>query len=269
MDTAGQKLKRARERLQLRYRDVEQASQQLAERLGNPEYAIALSRLSDIENKGTVPTIFRLYSLCAIYRLALTDVLGWYGVRTEELVGNILHIPLDSSHVLRFSPDAGFPNGHAADSSQEADPDRTHFLGKRLQWGRLSSSLLAGFDFKFHRLGFIGEQDWFMYPILPPGSVVIIDERERKIATGGWTSEADRPIYFLEHREGYSCGWVAVQDEFLIAQPHPASPCSPVVHRYPNEVEVIGRVVGTCAWLTQKTRPRARNGAVQSGFRDR
>src|SRR5262252_2239093 len=80
MDDAGQKLKRARERLNLRYRDVEEASLRIAERHKNEEFIIALSRLSDIENKGTVPTIYRLYTLCAIYRLNLNDVLRWYSV---------------------------------------------------------------------------------------------------------------------------------------------------------------------------------------------
>ena len=60
MEEAGQKLKRARERLNLRYRDVEEASNQIAARHNNDEFSIALSRLSDIENKGTVPTIYRL-----------------------------------------------------------------------------------------------------------------------------------------------------------------------------------------------------------------
>ena len=64
MEEAEQKLKRARERLNLRYRDVEEASNQIAARHNNDEYVIALSRLSDIENKGTVPTIYRLYALC-------------------------------------------------------------------------------------------------------------------------------------------------------------------------------------------------------------
>src|SRR5215467_14316229 len=69
MEMPGGKLKRVRERLKLTYRDVEEASQQIARRRGNDEFVIALSRLADIENKGTVPTIYRLYTLCAIYRL--------------------------------------------------------------------------------------------------------------------------------------------------------------------------------------------------------
>src|SRR5215470_9462326 len=80
MEEAGQKLKRARERLNLRYRDVEEASNQIAARHNNDEFVNALSRLSDIENKGTVPTIYRLYSLCTIYRLDIFEVLEWYRV---------------------------------------------------------------------------------------------------------------------------------------------------------------------------------------------
>src|ERR1017187_7750585 len=75
MEEPGQRLKRERERLNLRYRDVEQASQTIANRHENDGFIIALSRLADIENKGTVPSLYRLYSLCAIYRLDLKDVL--------------------------------------------------------------------------------------------------------------------------------------------------------------------------------------------------
>ena len=103
MEEAGQKLKRARERLNLRYRDVEQASNQIAARHNN-EFAIALSRLSDIENKGTVPTIYRLYSLCTIYRLDIAEVLDWYGVDLAVLPADAAAIPLESTHLLGFGP---------------------------------------------------------------------------------------------------------------------------------------------------------------------
>ena len=82
---AGQKLRRARERLDLRYRDVEEASLRIAERHHNPEFSIALSRLADIENRGTVPTIYRLYSLVSIYNLDFSEVLRWYGVDLTAL----------------------------------------------------------------------------------------------------------------------------------------------------------------------------------------
>src|SRR2546423_9968542 len=100
MEEAGQKLKRARERLNLRYREVEEASIQIANRHKNDEFIIALSRLSDIENKGTVPTIYRLYSLCAIYRLNVSEALRWYGVDPAGLTADSAAIQLAHTHVV-------------------------------------------------------------------------------------------------------------------------------------------------------------------------
>src|SRR5262245_33367966 len=51
MEDAGEKLRRARERLHLTIRDVEEASRKVAIRHANDEYIVGLSRLSEIENK--------------------------------------------------------------------------------------------------------------------------------------------------------------------------------------------------------------------------
>jgi len=107
MVEAGQRLRRARERLNLKYRDVEQASQLIAERRGNTEFVIRISRLSDIENQGTVPSIYRLYSLCCIYRLDITEVLGWYNVPLESMAADASLIQIEKTHGISFNPDAG------------------------------------------------------------------------------------------------------------------------------------------------------------------
>jgi hypothetical protein len=51
----GLRLRQARERLGLTYRDVERASYELAARRGRPDFIIHISRLADIENRGVVP----------------------------------------------------------------------------------------------------------------------------------------------------------------------------------------------------------------------
>src|SRR6267154_701846 len=84
-DDAGQRLRRARERLSLRVRDVELASQKIADKYRNDEFAVLINRISEIENRGLVPTVFKLYSLCAIYRLDFHDVLEWYGISLARL----------------------------------------------------------------------------------------------------------------------------------------------------------------------------------------
>src|SRR6201993_298818 len=104
MEEAGQKLKRVRERLRLKFRDVEEASARIAARRGNDEFIVALSRLADIENKGTIPSFYRLYSLCAIYRLDMTEALSWYKVSLAELAQDADVVQHASTHVVGFQP---------------------------------------------------------------------------------------------------------------------------------------------------------------------
>ena len=93
-------------------------------------------------------------------------------------------------------------------------------------------------------VGMIGVEDWRMYPLVPPQSLVRIDPTRRKIINSGWSSEFDRPIYMLEHKDGYICSWCTVSDDALVVQPHPASLCPPEVFQYPDGIEVIGTVTG-------------------------
>ena len=98
MEDAGQRLKRARERLNLRFREVEEASQRIAEKRKNDEFIVALSRLSDIENRGTVPTIYRIYSLSAIYRLDFAEILEWYGIDLSMAASDSQLFPVEKTH---------------------------------------------------------------------------------------------------------------------------------------------------------------------------
>jgi hypothetical protein len=263
MADAGRKLKQVRERLSLRYRDVVDASLRIADRQKNPEFALALSRLADIENQGTVPSIHRLYTLCAIYRLSVSDVLKWYGVDPADLAADSTAIELAATHLvgLDVEPDASvvLPNGLEA----EFDASRTTFLSRMIQgWGRLPLAMLKGLDVRKHAYGFIGTDDWFMYPILSPGSLVLIDDTRKKIASGGWACEHERPIYFLELRDGYACGWAHIAGGNVVLQPHPASRCVARVYAYPSEIEVVGRVTGVATRLDQGTRRRSRSSAA-------
>lgn len=243
MEEAGQKLKRVRERLRLKFRDVEDASIRIAERHGNDEFVVALSRLADIENKGTMPSVYRLYSLCAIYRLDLSEVLSWYGVSLSTLPGDTDVIEHSQTHLigLKAAGEGEIQVPIALDPG--LDLSRTVFLSRLIQrWGKLPLMLLNNIDLHNYRYGLIGTDDWSMSPIVPPGSLVVIDETRRRIASSGWTNEFDRPIYFLEHREGYVCGWCTLRDHQLTVQPHPSSPVQPESYEYPLEIEVIGQV---------------------------
>jgi transcriptional regulator with XRE-family HTH domain len=261
MEEAGQKLKRTRERLNLRYRDVEEASQRIAEMHRNDEFVIALSRLADIENKGTVPTPYRLYSLCAIYRLDYLEVLEWYGVDLAGLAGDSVRAAnIERTHPIGFVPDDRGEVLLPLSLDPGIDLRRTTYLSRMIQrWGRLPLMLLNGLDLKDHRYGFVGTDDWRMYPILQPGSLVLIDETKRKIGEAGWSNDFERPIYFFEHRTGYACCWCNLTDDRLLLQPHPASLCNPEIFAYPDEIEVLGQVTGVAMRLDLAKRRRTRS----------
>jgi transcriptional regulator with XRE-family HTH domain len=263
MERGGERLKRAREHLKLTYREVVSASREIARRHGNAEFSLALSRLADIENKGTVPNIFRLYTLCAIYRLKLDEVLQWYGIPAAALAADALRIGLDRTHLAEFAvgPEVTVPEP----SGEVVDWNRTTFLsGFIRRFGKIPLSFLNGLHVREYRYGLIGLEDWSMYPILHPGSLVAIDDRHRKIQSGGWGDEQERPIYFLESREGCLCGWCTLSGQRLIVQPHPASQQAAAVFEYPREVDVIGRVVGLAMLLQSKRRRPVRHGATPS-----
>jgi transcriptional regulator with XRE-family HTH domain len=257
LEEAGQRLRRVREHLGLRYRDVEDASGRIADRHKSSEYSIALSRLADIENKGTLPTLFRLYSLCAIYRLELSDVLRWYGIDLGDLPADALEADVERTHLLEFGPPEEAQVLVPLTLDPGIDLSRTTYLSRVVQkWGRLPLALLRKLELKNHRYGLIGTEDRFMYPLLQPGALVLVDEARRKIVAGGWSNEFERPIYFFELREGYACGWCNLSDNRLVLQPHPASLCQPVIYLYPSEIDVVGQVVGVAMRLAQGRRRR-------------
>ena len=97
-----------------------------------------------------------------------------------------------------------------------------------------------------------------MYPVLHPGALLLIDHNRRKIAVDGWSSELDRPIYFLEHRDGYRVGWCSQLGERILLLSHPGSLCPPVIFEH-SEIDVVGEVTGVAMLLESKKRRHARS----------
>ena len=257
MEEAGRKLKQARERLNLRYRQVEEASLRLAAIRGSDEYVVQLSRLADIENKGTMPSLYRLYSLCVIYRLDMNEILSWYGISVNSLATDAGLLGHPQTGLIGFRPEEGEVRVPLT-LDPGLDLSKTVFLSRLIQkWGTVPLMLLNRMDLKNMRYGLIGTEDWSMFPIIPPGSLVVIDDSARRIATSVWSNEFERPIYFFEHREGYACCWCSLKGRQLIIQPHPASQCDPTVYEYPGQIELIGRVTRVAMSLDQSPHRRA------------
>jgi len=259
MEEAGQKLRRARERLDLRVRDVEMATQKIAEKYRNDEFSVLINRVSEIENRGLVPGIFKLYSLCAVYRLDFEEVLEWYGISLANLAADAQFAEINSTHPVSFQASAHGETLIPLALDPGLDLRRTTYLSRMIQrWGKLPLLFLNGLNLKDHRYAFIGTDDWFMYPMLRPGSFVVIDDTQRRVADSGWNNEFERPIYFFEHRHGYRCGWANLEEDRLVLQPHPSSNCKPEVYTYPQDIDVIGQVTAVAMSLDQGARRRTR-----------
>jgi hypothetical protein len=230
-------LRQVRERLGLTYRDVEQASYELAERHGRPEFIVHISRLADFENSGVVPGLHKVFSLCSIYHLDLNEVCKWYNIPLAEMFGNGRGIP--RTHIaapprtvrLPIHFDPGF------------DPRRTSCLTRMVEsWGQFEAATLK--NHHHYMYGYIGEQDHWMEPLLRPGALILIDPQRHAVESGGWRSESERPIYFVDLRSGYRCCWCLLDKSRLLLQPHPLSPCAPETYHHPDEAEIIGQVIG-------------------------
>jgi len=244
MSQAGQNLRALREALGLTMRDVETATERIAAKHGNDEFLIVPSRLSEIETKGVIPSVYRLYSLAVLYRRDLRELLRWYGVDLDWIATDLELITPPRSHVSQALANlSSVQMPIRLDPS--FDPRRTANFGRLVEkWGLVPVShlaQLAAFQFTY---GYIGSEDWTMYPLIPPGSFVQVDETKNKVAEGHWRSEYERPIYFVETRDGHTCCWCSLSGEKIILQPHPLSPAAARVLPYPQEAEVIGQVVG-------------------------
>ena len=249
MNTAGQQLRRLREGLQLTVRDVEQASLDLARRKGNQEFAVSIGRLSDIETKGVIPHVFKIYTLSVIYRLDFRELLSWFGL---DLNGSA-----DDADVV--SPPATHRT-HLANNIVEAripvklDPGfdirKTTNISRMIQsWGIvpvLALQKLAQDDFTY---AYVGTEDLTMYPLIRPGALLQVDESKNRVIQGSWKSEYERPIYFLESREGFTCCWCDVDRGVLLLVPHPLSPVRVRSAKHSSDAEVIGQVIGVAMQL--------------------
>ncbi|MBV8890872.1 MAG: helix-turn-helix transcriptional regulator [Acidobacteria bacterium] len=250
MTGAGQQLRLLREKLGLTMRDVEVASGLIAGKHGNDDFSVTLSRLSDIETKGVIPSIYRMYSLAVIYRCNLSQVLAWYGVDLDDISSDLKVIAPPRSHkteTLQSTSHVRIP----VRMDPGFDTRRTSNLGRMVQqWGLVPLSYLQQFAQGTFTYGYIGTEDFTMYPLLPPGSFVQIDETKNKVIQGIWRSEYERPIYFVETREGHTCCWCTMKgNDHIILQPHPLSPLQIRLLRHPQDAEVIGQVVGVAMRL--------------------
>jgi len=225
---AGNKLKTLRNRCNITVRDVEQASRRIAEAKGDKRFRISNGWLAQLENGISEPSICKLFSLCATYRASFNELARLYNVDLDEIAKYIF---VANPHLTQLTPETGDA------ALVTCDPDACTNLLPRLPTSSNGDN---------HHLihGYLGLTDYTMYPLIRPGALLEIDTSQNKLPSGNWHNEFDRPIFFIELRDGYACGWCDIQGNKLLIVPYHLSRVGVRSFTFPRDAEIVGRVVG-------------------------
>jgi len=264
----GNFLREVRLRLHLGLRDVQKLSIKVAAKEKNRRFYISAARLAQIENDNAIPSMFKVFTLAAIYGLSFYDILGRYGVDSDRTHSYREEIRLSatrpvSADLRNFSTKVTIP--------VRLDPtfkwETTQLINRVVAfWGEIPAAFLLECNPKQHMYAYIGLEDDTMDPLLKPGSLVMIDGERRQVNGDGWKNEYERPIYFVELRDGYVCGWCHVLESHITIVPHPISKAPPRTFSLTTEAEVIGQVVAVAMRLVL---PQARTNQAPDTARPR
>jgi len=255
--TAGKRLKELRERLGLSTRDVEAKSQRIADEKRNREFYVSHAWVTDIENGGFNPGMFKIYSLSAIYDKAFSEIASYFGLRIADLRRDRASMGTPRTHLMDIGTDAeGAVVSLPVQFKPEFQLERTNLLARVVEkWDEVPVGLLQHLDLRKSMYGYIGLEDYTLHPLIRPGSLVQIDPSQRKIIVVKWRTEYDRPVYFVELRDGYVCSWCQVDRGQLIIIPHPQSPQEVRRFDYPSKAEIVGRVTGVAMRIAGEKAP--------------
>jgi transcriptional regulator with XRE-family HTH domain len=249
--TAGMYLKAVRQKMNLGLREVQQFSQQIALEEQNNEFHVSAARLAQIENEGSPPSVYKIFTLSAVYKIDFLDLLKRYGVRPDRVHAYREMLKSKVTHLLSTEV---YSRDTVVTIPTRLDPafrwETTQLINRVVSlWGEIPAALLLNWNPRRHMYGFVGTNDFRMFPLIQPGAVVTIDSSRRRILQKGWASELQRPIYFIELRHGYRCSWCQLDGNRITLIPHPLSPASTETFSFPAEAEVVGQIVGVAMRL--------------------
>jgi hypothetical protein len=235
MESMGSKLRAIRNAWKLTLRQVDERSLALSQQWGNPAYRISASWLDRVERENRELSAAKLIVLASIYSLTPEQMLG-LSPPPEPTSHKIEETAAPNGTILA----SGRLDGHAKywlpeNLVTDAPPETTKLLEPE-----------PGVLPDHFRRGIIGRQDRTLEPMIPAGSIVLIDTRKKAIANRkDWSNEFDRPIYFLMARDEYVCGFCELEREtdWLTVIPHMLSYQSNRRWKYKKDIEVVGSVV--------------------------
>jgi hypothetical protein len=240
----GKLLRTERMRIKLSTRDVEGLSRRIADEKKSQDYYISHAWLTDAENGAFTPGIFKLYSLSVIYKRRYDEILGFFGIHLGDIGREQMWLTLPRTHLIGSQPEGPIPQVEIpADIREKIDLGKTNLVSRMFgQWGGMPVSLVGARDRDSSVYGYVGTEDFTLFPLIRPGSFVQIDANQTKVDRGAWQNEYDRPIYFVELRDSYACSWCEPREGRLLLIPYPQSGNQVREVRFPGDSEIVGRV---------------------------
>ncbi len=241
MESLGNQLRIVRERLGLSQRTVARKSVAFATERGTNLYKLTPGWLARVEKDSR-----RQHDIGAHRLIALLSI---YGLTLEELlaVNSPRDHPEDTSDIPTNVPETAVLIGPAADtaarillpddSDSVAIPENTVIL-------RPAMPKNTG---RFLRV-VIGHQNNYLYPIVPAGTVALVDRYRRSLRQEPLSVEIEiqRPMFLLEFRDGkHVCCWCELVDEDekrAVILPHPTNRWRAFQVTVDRDVSIIGQI---------------------------
>jgi transcriptional regulator with XRE-family HTH domain len=234
----GKRIRRARFRSGLSFRQASELTRIIAKALGDQRYYCAPGSLSDYEARKLPPRhIHKLISICSVYGARVSDLLDAAGVNLHR--ANTSTMPSRFRHI-------------AADLANDHAPASTLFRELQRRFGEVPFFLRQSLGSVFG-LRHISVRDIFwaggvrgsIHPCLAKALFLILDRKRKsprpQLSCPNWA----QPVYVVHRRGGgYFSGFCTLEKDTLILRS--CFEGTPEILRLRNRVdaEVVGKVVG-------------------------
>jgi transcriptional regulator with XRE-family HTH domain len=235
-----------RKRLGLSTYEMEENSKKFAAVAGIPDLKIDHSWLSRIEMEDrATPSLHKLVSLSFHWGISIFEAFKLFGLDLDRLlqIYLTLHSPTKTQAMtltdewlriaffplhFKYRPKETALASHVIKQFRELPPEMFQLLdlGNRFQYA------------------FYGTEDEpYLEPLVPRGSILLIDVHQSRLANNGWINEYDRQKYLIEMRDGLQVSYAEIHKNELTLVPHSLSPSKPLKVAYPRDAEIVGQVI--------------------------
>ena len=124
-------------------------------------------------------------------------------------------------------------------------------------WMDIPVLMMLEVDWDRGPLVLIGLEDLMMWPLLPPGSLLQLNQKRRKILEGKWT-EFERPVYLIEYGDRFYCCYAQRKGEHVLLISHDESPVRSITPIPSKEAKVRGQLTAIFRPLATRDMPSGR-----------